>query len=769
MKQFALIVLLAFLSSCGPTNSVELRNTNIVLWHSWSNEDAQTLTFVIDRFEDIFTDTRVIHAFIPANEILERYISAAAQGLGPDILIGPHDWTYELATEGLIRPVNAELIDASIYYASTLTVMMHNNALYGIPLSMQPQALYYNTAQVASPAQTLTGLLEDAEAGQGVAINMRFASSLWGVQAFGGEIFDDAGRVVLDQGGLTNWLNWLSTNSNAPGLFFGRDETILRDLFINQQVAYYVGRADELNTIRSELETVDVARLPDGPNGVAGPLLQVETLFFNAASSAEQAQAAISLAQFLTNIEQSTTFMRELGLVPVNRRVSVNANVYPAVSGFLSQVGNSIALPDMPQVDLLLREGDEAIIRVLEGIQDPVDAATRLTQTVNDALGFEVAIDDTPLCQQRGTIRLWDSFSGRTQDVLETIMQDYMRNCPGVAIERTYIAQDLAGTYIEAVENDIAPDLVILSSDALTELLTVDAIMAIPQDRLESYLSQAQMDLQRDNRTYGVPISLDFNVLYFNTQLVNVPTTSMDELLNRSMDGVALGIPRGFDQTLWGMTAFGAITLSNDIDVQVNTTAMGNWFSWLQTANTDPLIVIRQSDLLLGRQFEEGRLGYVISSSGNLAAFEAALETEDGTSRLGITQFPSGDGGVGLSALNTDAFFITQSSNEETRTVALDFALFATNTENQMALMEQTRRIPANVNITVPEDDILFDTLLSLISNTLVLPDSETQSTFFREGQIVYSRLLANQITPAEAAQLLSDVLPFAEASEPNR
>jgi hypothetical protein len=81
-------------------------------------------------------------------------------------------------------------------------------------------------------------------------------------------------------------------------------------------------------------------------------------------------------------------------------------------------------------------------------------------------------------------------------------------------------------------------------------------------------------------------------------------------------------------------------------------------------------------------------------------------------------------------------------------------------------LLEQTRRIPANVRITVPEGDILLDTLISQINNTVTLPDSEAQVTLLREGRLLYARLLAGQITPAEAAQILSDAMQPANPVE---
>lgn len=765
MKQLASWLVLALLVGCSALPAVDFGSTYIVLWHTWDETEAQTLDTVLARFGVIFSDIRVISTFVPPTEIYERYQIAASQGLGPDVLIGPHEWVRDFADTALIRPLDGDAVDTSVYFASALALLQFEEDLYGLPLFMQPQAMYYNTALVDTPAPTLTALLEDAAAGQGVAINTRFADSLWGVQAFGGQILDDEGRVVLNQGGLTNWLNWLRTNSNAPGLFFGRDETTLRNLFVEERVAYYVGRANQLNAIRSELATVNVARLPDGPDGAAGPLLQVEALFLNPASSKQQAGAAITLAQFLTNIEQSTTFIRELDRVPANRRVRINANVYPAVSGFLSQIGTSVALPDVPQVDHLLREGDDAIIRVLEGILDPVDAATNITQAVNEAFGFPVVETNPPTCEREGEISLWHGFSGAAQAVLQDIVDAYVRDCPGVLIEQTYIPQVSAEIYLEALATNIAPDLVILDSSQLGNLVAADAIMTIPQDRLQPYLPQARRTVQHDAGTYGVPISLAFNVLYYNTALVSVPATTMDELLGRGSEAARLGIPLAFDQTFWALTAFGALRLANDAALQVDSAAVENWLAWLQAADADPQIVLNRSDLLLSRQFSEGNLGYVVSSANNVAVFEEALVADDGSTLVGVAPFPSDVGGGGQPLLHTDSFFITNNLDEKTQALALDFATFATNSENQMALLETARRVPANVNIVIPEDDLLLEMLMSQIPNTLVLPQSPVRETLLREGSPLYSRVLAGQLTPAEAAQRLADALIAAEAT----
>ena len=108
---------------------------------------------------------------------------------------------------------------------------------------------------------------------------------------------------------------------------------------------------------------------------------------FNTSSSERQANLALALSQFLTNAEQSATLVREVGLVPANRRVRVDRRAYPAVGGFVTQSYSAVSVPNTPQMDLISELADSIYTQVLEGVLDAADAAKQITERVDESFG----------------------------------------------------------------------------------------------------------------------------------------------------------------------------------------------------------------------------------------------------------------------------------------------------------------------------------------------------------------------------------------------
>jgi arabinogalactan oligomer/maltooligosaccharide transport system substrate-binding protein len=172
-------------------------------------------------------------------------------------------------------------------------------------------------------------------------------------------------------------------------MFVSRDDATLLNLFLEQRVAYQVAGPEVLPRVWEKLgkENVGVVPLPAGPRGPAGPFLRVDALMFNSSSSERQLRIALALSRFLTNTEQSATLVRELGLVPANRRVHVDRRAYPSVGGFVAQSRTSVSVPNTPQMDLINKLGDSIFTQVLEGVLDATDASRDITQQVNEAFG----------------------------------------------------------------------------------------------------------------------------------------------------------------------------------------------------------------------------------------------------------------------------------------------------------------------------------------------------------------------------------------------
>jgi maltose-binding protein MalE len=175
----------------------------------------------------------------------------------------------------------------------SIEAMRYQGNLYGLPLALQVDALYYNRQLVTTPAQSLDDLRAQSMAGIPILLDTRFEKAFWGIRAFGGQPFAADGAALLDQGGMADWLLWLRESRDTYGMHLSNDgdETLRR--FVAGQSAYYVAGVDELATLQGALgESLGIALLPSGPAGPAQPLVQAEGFAFREGAT----DAAQSLA-----------------------------------------------------------------------------------------------------------------------------------------------------------------------------------------------------------------------------------------------------------------------------------------------------------------------------------------------------------------------------------------------------------------------------------------------------------------------------------------
>lgn len=350
----------------------------ILLWHSWSEADTAVLGQMLQEFERINPNVTVIIAAIPAEELRARYEATVPQGLGPNLLIGSADWIPDLAEQGLIADYGELGFSAINFFPAAVRALRipDDEGLYGLPLSMSTNVLYYNVSLVEEPAVTLEGLWRQAEAGLNVAIPTTFETAYWGIYTAGEGLFREDGGMVLRDSGFEGWLTNLKDVQDIPNVVLSRDTAALQELFTSGRTAYYVGRPEEMGILQEALGEfeVGVTPLPTGEVGSPRSLLSVEALLLNTASSAQQTAVALEIAQFLTNQEQSTQFMRQAGRVPANRRVEVNSQIYPNMYEFTLQTRTAVVLPPHIPRQAIVDLGDLAYANVLSGLMLPLEA-----------------------------------------------------------------------------------------------------------------------------------------------------------------------------------------------------------------------------------------------------------------------------------------------------------------------------------------------------------------------------------------------------------
>jgi arabinogalactan oligomer / maltooligosaccharide transport system substrate-binding protein len=754
-----LLVLLAMLllAACQTRSEpISLASRNLLLWHSWNETEAAALTTVLQKFNEINPDVQVISQQVPPENLRRQYEQTASLGLGPDLFIGPGEWLVPLADQGLILDITPFEPQTDFYLTSAVGTMTYDDGLYGLPLALRPIALFYNTTLVDTPAADLDQWLAQAANGRSVAMDINFLPAYWGIQAFGGRLFDESGRVVLDEGGFANWLRWLKNAQSAPGMILSRDQASLRDLFFSGRTAYYTGSPDDLLAAQAALgaDNLSVVPLPAGPVGPSGPLLNVEAIYFNPAARLQQTERALELAAYLTNASQSTTLLREISRIPANRNVSVDPRLHPAEAGFAAQARTAVPVPNLSQREMVFTQVDDLYRAALAGVVDIVEATNTLTAELNSTLGFSPSEDVVEFCQDEGILRIWHPWNGRLAAILNQFVSDYQANCPDVRILVTEISEEqlfeLYTTTGAAGSGNLLPDLVLGPSVWVLPFLEAKTIQPITQfispEVRQRFIPAAISTIEFQSELYGLPLLLDLNVLYYDSEIISNPPVTLAEFVQRAgSDGAAL--PVGFIEAYWGAAAYGGQLFTDENRLALVETGFVEWLTWLAAAQQDPDILLAENQELLQEAFTTGEVAMLVGHSSALGL----LEQHMAQGNLQVASLPAGPGGEAHPWLQTAAFFLTAGRTDEQRATALAFTDFVTNAANQTYLMESARLTPVNVNVVVESSSTIGDFLQS-VRNAFVPLNVPELTAVLAEGDQVYQDVLSGAETPLAAA-----------------
>lgn len=153
---FCLFVLCCMLASC----SSKQEDTNKV--SLWTGMDAEypKLVEICGRFTKQ-TGIKVELLKVPFRELRNKYFVAAPAGVGPDLLLGAHDWIGAMQIADLIAPI-PESFDFSDFTDVAKKASSYEHKMYMAPLCMDTLALFRNRKLMPERPQTMEDLLEQA-------------------------------------------------------------------------------------------------------------------------------------------------------------------------------------------------------------------------------------------------------------------------------------------------------------------------------------------------------------------------------------------------------------------------------------------------------------------------------------------------------------------------------------------------------------------------------------------------------------------------------
>ncbi len=346
----------------------------------------------LKQFTKLNPDVKISMKFVLPDEQLSEFSQEIVRGAGPDIFAVSltNDKISSLIRSGYLKSLDEDNFDLSQFRRETLEQVSYHDQLYAIPIRLATQVLCYNKNKVQQTPKTLEELILQARRGYSVGLHSNFAKNFWGIGAFGGQLFDESGRIILGKNpGWVQWMQWLKNAQHEPNFYLIEDVETLQKAFIQGRLTYMTCSSGWLPLLSEALGTnnLGLALLPGRENQPATPPLWTVGFIFNRASSENQHQLSLKFSQFLTNAQyQQQLQVKAAFLIPVNKNAKVDASLFPrqAVLFEQSQTGIIVSLDQLEKNQAIFDYGSVLYDQVIAGEITPEEATLKIQQAVSN-------------------------------------------------------------------------------------------------------------------------------------------------------------------------------------------------------------------------------------------------------------------------------------------------------------------------------------------------------------------------------------------------
>ncbi|MFN2201422.1 MAG: extracellular solute-binding protein [Caldilineaceae bacterium] len=365
----------------------------LTLWHSWAQRDGDALGAILDSFHAAHPGVTIETLFVAQDDLLQSYAQAVADGSGPDIVLAPNWWLSDLQSAAAVAPLDEPAFERAMQnvWPSAIDNFRIDGRLYGMPISYETVALYYNRDLLSdgvvafSLDDLLSGASENPQFGVGIYANPFHVA--WGFPAFGATLFDNAGKAIFDENpGTVAFLQWLASVNALNGSFVDEDYGMLMDRFKRGEFAYFVDGPWSLPELTGALgDALGVAPIPPGPAGPSRPWLYADAAYVHPNLPDQQQGLVVLFLSYLTGKTSAATLAGVAGRLPANR--SVDLSQYPLLNGFAMQAENATGMAHGPEMDAFWRYGGDMVVRAVAGAEDLNLVVTESAALTNETTG----------------------------------------------------------------------------------------------------------------------------------------------------------------------------------------------------------------------------------------------------------------------------------------------------------------------------------------------------------------------------------------------
>jgi multiple sugar transport system substrate-binding protein len=352
--------LAAVLVDCGGSEAT----TRLTFSGSALGPEAEVVSRQLRQFAALYPGVDVSLRITPdaADQRRQLYVQwLNARAPEPDVLQLDVIRTAEFAGAGWIRPLQAAAGDADDFIAAAWQAAHWRDTLYALPWFVDVGLLYWRTDLLESPPRSIAEL-RDAAIRVMAQEPLRFGLVWQGARyeglvtvflehliAFGGDIFDAAGRVVVDQpaavGALTFMRDALGDAGFVPASVLTWQEEQTRFAFQNGEALFMRNWPYAWVRLQDRAQSAvagrfAVAPFPAGENGRAAAALGGAELAVNRWS--RHPALAEALARFLTAPEQMLERARMAAQLPARRSLYDERALAEALPLPVEQIGAAL-------------------------------------------------------------------------------------------------------------------------------------------------------------------------------------------------------------------------------------------------------------------------------------------------------------------------------------------------------------------------------------------------------------------------------------------
>jgi arabinogalactan oligomer/maltooligosaccharide transport system substrate-binding protein len=384
------------------TSSIALAQTELVIWHSYRGEEKSALEKVVAAYNaaSAAKGVKVTTLAVPFDAFADKITAAVPRGKGPDIFIYAQDRLGGWVEAGnTIEPIDFYLDQGTSgrFLPTTMQAMTYRGTVYGLPLNFKVITMIYNKKLVATPPMTSAALvatakkLTDAGSGRfGLAYwysNFYYHAPLMG--AFGGGVFDDKGKPVLNSAANTRSLETLMKWVEQDKILPAEPSTALVTSLFNEGKAgivfsgpWFLGEiAKGIDYGVAPLPTVDEA----GGKPMR-PWMTVEGVYVAAPS--KNKEAAYDFVKYVTDLPQAKRLALEGRQTPANKAVyddpAVKADA--VMQAFRRQVEVATPMPNLVEMTMVWTPVTTAMNTVVQKSALPKAALDVAQQEVERAI-----------------------------------------------------------------------------------------------------------------------------------------------------------------------------------------------------------------------------------------------------------------------------------------------------------------------------------------------------------------------------------------------